>query len=160
MARINISVPDELKARMDAEDENWSEVARTVFERRLLEIATRKETMTMNDVVQRLRASKMQDLKAAKQLGRTWAMQTASFSELKALAHFEFTGEPMAPYRWLDLMFMAAKQWDDDQQGRPDDEVDTWWCEEVEGPSSPSDDTLEGFIEGAKEVWVQVEHEV
>jgi hypothetical protein len=84
----------------------------------------------MKDVIGRLRASKMQDVEAAKQLGRTWAMQTTSFSELRAIADFEFAGEPMAPYRWLDLMFMAAKQWDDDQQGRPGDEVDTWWSED------------------------------
>jgi hypothetical protein len=76
----------------------------------------------------------------------------ASFSEPRALVDFEFAGEPMAPYRWLDLMFMVAKQWDDNCQGRPDNESDMWWNEDVEGPPNPSDDVLEGFAEGAKEV--------
>ena len=49
-ARTTISVPSELKARMDAVDEsvNWSAVACQAFELKLAEITKRKGRRTWN----------------------------------------------------------------------------------------------------------------
>src|SRR3954447_17485852 len=60
--RTSISVPPDLKARMDAvaEPVNWSAVACRAFESELAEIVKRKGVRDMKDVIQRLRASKRQ----------------------------------------------------------------------------------------------------
>jgi hypothetical protein len=90
VATLNISIPDQLKARMEAsgENTNWSEVARAAFSYRVAANEHRKEP-TMSSVVERLRASKAQrldELKVeAEQAGRAWASDTAEHQELVAL---------------------------------------------------------------------------
>lgn len=90
--RQSIYVGKDLKARMDAvkDPPNWSEIACRAFEAALGEIAAKKERKTMQDVVQRLRASKAKmqsdsESKGAKE-GRNWASNKASFEQLKRLA--------------------------------------------------------------------------
>jgi hypothetical protein len=119
----------------------------------------------MDDVITRLRMTKLEtedmEDKNSKQLGRTWAMRTASYGQLNAAVHFKFVGEPMAPYRWIDLLYMAVQQWDEEEQGQPQtSEVEAWWCDEVGGRRAPSDATLLSFVEGAKEVWSEVAHRI
>src|SRR5262245_47766624 len=94
--RTTISIPLDLKARMDAAGEqvNWSAVAARAFEEKLAELASRKSAKerTMADVVQRLRASKLkgQDrrYKAGHDAGERWAKNLASAEELERLADF------------------------------------------------------------------------
>lgn len=90
MARTTISVPDELKTEMDkVGGVNWSALACKAFEIELGEIAKRKEKKTMNDVIQRLRASKLQstdvDTKLGREAGEKWAMTVAEASDLEAI---------------------------------------------------------------------------
>lgn len=92
MARQNIYVNDDLKERMDAvrEPVNWSEVAADAFEKKLGEIAQRKKRKTMTDVVQRLRASKLEHESEEEKLGRKageeWARDHAAWAELQRSA--------------------------------------------------------------------------
>ena len=89
--RLNISVPQNLKKRMDKvrEPVNWSALACEAFERELGEIASRKETKKMTDVIQRLRASRMKGDSESKRLGREagqyWAKDRAEAHELERL---------------------------------------------------------------------------
>jgi hypothetical protein len=76
------------------EDVSWSAVACRAFEAKLAEIAARKEQRTMDDVIQRLRASQQKDEDEAyrdgHELGREWVTMTgdwaAEVGELKELA--------------------------------------------------------------------------
>src|SRR4051812_13093986 len=58
--RTNISVPQELKARMEAvaEPVNWSSVACEAFESKLAEITARRGARDMREAIERLRASR------------------------------------------------------------------------------------------------------
>lgn len=89
--RTTISVPSDLKKRMDKVKEpvNWSAVACLAFESKLGEIAARKEKKAMEDVIQRLRASKQKSDSElhirGREAGIDWAKNNASFSELSKL---------------------------------------------------------------------------
>lgn len=58
MARINLSIPDDLRARMDPLEKrfNWSEVAAAAFEREIAKATFDEENMDL--VIERLKASK------------------------------------------------------------------------------------------------------
>jgi hypothetical protein len=59
MPRVTLYIPGDLKARMDEiEAVNWSAIAQQAFKEVVINLAARKETATMDDVVERLRASK------------------------------------------------------------------------------------------------------
>src|SRR6476620_501940 len=97
MARINVSVPDSLKERMSALDSrvNWSEVAQAAFEREI--IKHNFEVKNMEQVIERLRASKtaFAEKEQADGLahGRSWAQQHASYKHLRAVVDLDFTDE-------------------------------------------------------------------
>jgi hypothetical protein len=59
MAKLNLYVPDDLKARMDAvsDNVNWSEVARPAFQAAVANYEHRKGR-NMTTAIERLRASK------------------------------------------------------------------------------------------------------
>lgn len=48
MATVSFRVPDDLKARMDTADLNWSEIFREVAEERLLQLQRRKAAEKMD----------------------------------------------------------------------------------------------------------------
>jgi len=93
MAKINLYVTEDLKRRMDkVKDANWSAVAAAAFEKRLGEIAEQKAQKTMADVIARLRGSKLTSASEIErwghQDGRRWAMEKASYDELRRLAEY------------------------------------------------------------------------
>ena len=152
MARINVSIPDELKATMDnIEDVNWSEVARNAFDR---EVRKRKRIDGMNTaaITERLRASyedqREDDKENGSIFGGSWAAEAAEFADLRDLQRF---GEAAAEalYRWR-MMDTVLDRWDQEE---------FWEAQEVE----PSEVTLafcEGFVEAALEVWERVREDV
>jgi hypothetical protein len=86
--RTTISVPRNLKRRMDAVKEgiNWSAVACRAFEDKLAEIDTKKEEKTMAAVIQRLRATKPDALyQQGHEDGRRWASERAEYDDLVRL---------------------------------------------------------------------------
>src|SRR5438105_13519710 len=93
--RTTISLSRDLKKRMDAvkNPPNWSAVAARAFEAELAEIAARKETKDMTDVIQRLLASKLdtenKNYKKGHIAGRRWAENTATAEQLTRLEEFE-----------------------------------------------------------------------
>ena len=174
--RTTISVPLELKARMDKVDEpvNWSAVACRAFEAKLAEIIQRRGTKNMSDVVTRLRTSK--NRLSGKRYdqgfadGKTWAAETAEAEQLERLATVQVksgndwgrlfdSGEGNAYGACERLFFMV----------NPDDKGDrhaaaAFW-EVVAGDdhktlAQDSDGYVRGFSDGALAVWGEVEDQL
>jgi hypothetical protein len=93
---------------MDRADEqvNWSAVACRAFEEKLAEIALKRGRKTMDDVIQRLRASKVRGSDPvywdAHAIGRRWAETTAEADQLERLERLRtlHEGRP-ANVKWL-----------------------------------------------------------
>jgi hypothetical protein len=169
--RTTISVPADLKKRMDAATEqiNWSAVACRAFEQRLAEIAASKEKKTMNDVIQRLRASlgraDDQTYKAGEKAGRIWAKGRAEVEELRNLERYRnrcghewdslFVEETNCAYSRAELLFFEI---------HPKENGDRSACHHFWQPITDDDETtdidqsafLKGFAEGALDVWHEV----
>jgi hypothetical protein len=161
--RTTVTIPPDLKKRMDAvkEDVNWSAVASHAFEEKLIEIASRKGKQDMNDVIQRLRASKGRcedkHFKEGETAGRKWAKERAEVDELERLDAWDwnrvFDAEcPSAaavhfyyklhPERGRDIR--AANDFWSNQLGEYGDTL-------LEDPMF-----LKGFVNGALDVWHEV----
>ena len=93
--RFNITIPDDLKARMKEvrEDVNWSTVAAHAFEQKLAEILKRKGPKDMKSAIERLRASKQrldnEEYEAGFEAGQNWAMESAEAWELTNIAEWK-----------------------------------------------------------------------
>ena len=104
--RTTISVPGDLKARMDRVKEpvNWSALACRAFEAKLAEIAARKENKTMIDVVERLRDSlrnqQGESFNEGYETGRKWAENTATAVQLDRLESFQKTMRAKSQSEW------------------------------------------------------------
>lgn len=89
--RTTISVPADLKRRMDAVKQpvNWSALACRAFEEKVTDIAAKKEKNDMADIIIRLRASKQRGANALYQEGhadgRRWASEQAQYDDLVRL---------------------------------------------------------------------------
>jgi hypothetical protein len=167
---MNITVPEELKERMDAMGGlvNWSAVACAAFEKELVAVKTRMMVAAMSDVIERLKASQesqaTDDYKRGHFLGGEWAKTQAEAAGLKRLAA---CNESCSPIEW-DQMFDTGPGPSTNSAAerlawviRPDlegdrDRTDAFW-EKVaswglDGQLGESE-FLKGFAEGALEVW-------
>ncbi|ULR43632.1 hypothetical protein [Rhizobium sp. K102] len=161
MATLNISLPDELKMRMDATNENWSAIARRAFELQL------KSTMSigdndMNTVIERLRASKQKIEEVQRpgwiEEGRKWAMETAEYDQLERVAQLaELDAEAMAPDAGALFRALCEAIYEDGD-GYLREEL----AEQLTGDARrwPSYDQLCWYIEGVQQVWNEVSDEI
>src|SRR5215212_4053502 len=90
MATVTISLPDDLKTRMEhVERVNWSETAGLAFEAAVAHPVARKEP-TMDPVIERLRTSKgkyaVSQLAEGEKAGREWAEMHAEYEELERIS--------------------------------------------------------------------------
>jgi hypothetical protein len=152
VATLNIYLSDELKARMEASGErtNWSEVARVAFSYHVAANEHRKEP-TMEKVVERLRASKAkraEELKVeAKLAGRKWASGEAEHHELAMLAEID----PR-----VEITFDVLRDMLDPEHDMSAEEfAETFGLTHVR--ESELDEYIEAFVEGAVEVYEEVE---
>lgn len=88
-ARRTISIAVDLDKRMSRiEDVNWSRVAADAFEKKLGELAAKKVEKNMDDVIQRLRAERIEHEEGMAgeglDAGKKWA-QRAKYAALKRL---------------------------------------------------------------------------
>lgn len=171
-ARMNISVQDDLKRRMDDVTEcvNWSSMAAGAFEIMLGQIAARKERKVTTDVIQRLRASKVEgdsdESRVGYEDGHRWATHQAQYSELKALTDQRDLSEGLdwgsqdCDYGPRERFYFCIRRPDDGNR----DHARAFWagidasaCSEFAG-----DDALyvTGFSLGALAVWDKVEKEL
>jgi len=165
--RTTISLPDELKARMDAVEEpvNWSAEAAKCFEKLLGALAAKKQEKDMSDVIARLKASKMesedQETTHGFEVGRQWAESQASYAELKRAARFldgVAWGMPWDAYG-PGVHAGCAILGED-----PDRQVGEEFWERVGIESADmlygDDAFVRGFLEGAESVWDAVQDQL
>ncbi len=160
MPRVNVYVPDEMKARMDAAGEaaNWSAAAQRAFESELRHIETVKEIASMDDVIARLRASKenyqAEEGQGGKANGMHWARQRAGYRELLAMSKVDSAviwdmGQGDDAATWL-----YGQVFSDDEASF--ENVAIFLGIEPEHLSGVSVEFVDAFIEGASDVWNEV----
>jgi hypothetical protein len=164
MARTTISIPDDLKKRMDkvSEPVNWSQVAASAFEAKLGDIASRKEKKNMQDVIQRLRASKLQGqtrlAKEAFESGVEWAKSGAEWSEIEGIVeyanhHEAWVGVP-DHWGWPGVLLAAATGEREFDRGDYD-----LFVEDI-GPVHDDIEWAQGFCSGVASVYESVKDQV
>ena len=170
MARLSIYVPDELKERIDAlkSEANWSDVACRAFEINIGELAKARKETDMSAVIERLRASKLQNedkmTQAGREAGRRWAQKYAEYDELQRVCALDADewciGQPMAPHThggWLALHTLGLKEDGDDSHVREFAECAGW--DDVfphERGELEDEGFISGFILGAQEFFDEV----
>ena len=90
MARMSISLPDDLKSRMDAHThENWSAVAQEAFMARIERLEP-VDTSTIDGIVERLKGTMQDDEKALREegfaAGKNWAAYRATYRQVRRVA--------------------------------------------------------------------------
>jgi hypothetical protein len=175
--RTTISIPAELKARMDAvrESVNWSAVAARAFESRLLEIELRsKHTMSREDVLRRLKAvdeeEAIQERDEGKTAGQSWAEESATPKQLRRLQ--EMANDPYGLDNAIRLMadrrnigtawrlYLVLNPSMREEASKND--VAAFW-EEALGDDREriaDKDFACGFVEGALYVWKELQDEL
>lgn len=149
MARMSIYVTDGMKERMSALDErvNWSEVAQKAFEREI-SISTLTEDPKMDQVITRLRQSKERfketEAKSGREHGRNWAKAHASFKDLQAIANANFGGRDDLAVAFDELLGNTAHDPDECFWQGPD------------GLEFPTNEYVEAYVQGAKDIWAEV----
>lgn len=155
MARINVSVPDDLKERMSALDDrvNWSEVAQAAFEREVSNRTFKGEDM--EDVIERLRVSKAEfkltEHEKGKRDGIEWAKRFANYKDLEQIGGFFWPEDDEGDF---------SVQFDRAVGLNPERGESFWLDEETSRVKRPSNDYVEGYVEGAEEVWKAVEEKL
>jgi hypothetical protein len=175
MPKINIYVPDEMKARMDEAEKsaNWSAVAQRAFELELKHLESIKEIKSMTDVIERLRVSKQKKAeeleKAGRRSGVKWAKKHAKYDELKRAANINTSNLHEA---YVDDVDDVNRTWVARQiLADPELDAGSWETQnmaiaelfEVEEDmveSVVTTEFIEGFLEGAGDVWDQVKDEL
>jgi hypothetical protein len=168
MARSNISIPDDLKRRMDqveGERVNWSALACQAFESRLAEIITKQGAKDMEEVVARLRASRMKTSSKLKTAGHEagveWAKTSAEAEELRRIEGLcssdwaEWLAGPFNMSYGVEECFVFAVQPENDGSRSA---VDDFWGQAAPEITRPeiNEDFIDGFTNGAMEVWYAV----
>ena len=183
VVRMTISVPKELKAQMDGTTSvNWSAVASEAFRAKLLTLQSKKETTTMDEVAERLRAGdeldRNIDYRDGWAAGERWARQEARPKQLRNLqqsmeesaqdpgAGFEtVAGHKPAGVGWHVYLGMLGRR------GAVTSFVevreiavaaDAFW-NSVIGTDRNRIETAsfgQGFVEGALSIWEQIKDQV
>ena len=160
MAKMTISIPDDLKARMDSVEQRviWSAVSSAAFETKLGELSAEREKLAMSTVIERLRTSKLEsegeDYKAGYEAAQEWASGSAEYPELKNLS--ELFGRAQYedfPYDAQQIAELA------DDNNVPD----CFWegvIPEDGNWREVSDTWLDGFMNGVSDFFDSVKDEI
>ncbi|EIC30877.1 MULTISPECIES: hypothetical protein [Methylomicrobium] len=142
MARINISVPDELKVSMDELDLNWSAIAKEAFETAVSIENLKRKHMNLEAGIERLKVSKKSNSERQRAegfaQGEHWALESATYDDLKRIA---------------DLRPVAFWQPSEGAHSRLQRLSETL---SLNLPGSANDAYCEGFIDGAAGIFDQV----
>lgn len=176
MARMTVYIPDDLKTRMDKtrEEINWSQLACAAFERKLGDIANRKARNSMDEVIERLRASKQSSgfgrFKVGFEAGQDWAREVAEVGELENLERLRDSANDRSKYEksWAGLfdvsidhdydslpaeLFYHIRATNDEEYEEMEEFWQTLAGDDWEDlPAS----WYRGFCEGALDIWKQV----
>ena len=152
MARVNVSVPDELRGEMDGIDGvNWSALAADAW-RRVVEQHRRVDETDEAGIVARLRAGYAEtadlDRDDGHACGVTWAATTASYRELEQL------------WVWGDDAPARLARWDVEGSTFEWDAPEAFWEEAGGLTGTPGIGWVEGFVAGAMAVYTRVRDRV
>jgi hypothetical protein len=169
MARTTISISDDLKERMDKARElvNWSAVAAEAFELKLGELARGRTEKVMQDVIDRLRASRIQQTSALEREGRDagiqWARTDAEYDQLNRVVQInqQINGTDWKYFdvgTWTRLPAQIVG-------GDPFDRraAQEFWTKAIGGfhdKRLASEEFLRGFIQGATHIYEQVKDKI
>jgi hypothetical protein len=147
MARINISIPDELKEEMDLYGSvNWSKFAKDAFTSQVNILKLRGKNMHAAGL-ERLCISRNTNAELvtaeAFAAGKNWALEDAEYASLKRVTEID-TSELQDPG---DATRALAGAIDDDPYGYAD------VCQMLDGDQINSIEAVIGFIDGATEVF-------
>lgn len=152
MARITIYVPDDLKSQMDAagDDLNWSAITQRAFREAIATQNLKRNPTDMNNVIERLRASKQRveegSLASGRECGVTWAKTEAEYDELKRVADLSSANQ--------DMSLNGLQRTIDPEDTLAREDWEGFWTRNGDG--SPNDAFAEGFCMGAQEVFDEV----
>jgi hypothetical protein len=161
--RMNVSVPRDLKARMDntKESVNWSGVAAQAFEGKLLEIKSRKGGKEMNEVIARLKAAAELEAnrlyQAGFKAGQDWASEKATPKQLRRLAEYAADDESREGH-WASEALVSAV-WPDPEDKLSQSAPEDFWRHALGDKAAElveDDDFHRGFVEGALDLWRRV----
>jgi hypothetical protein len=169
VVRMTISVPRELKERMEAAKEsvNWSAVAARAFEGKLLELQSQREAKNMNEVVARLKAAdeleRSEEYQAGRTAGEAWAKEAATPRQLRRLValaedqygitgHLHIFADSMnrgIGHGLADVM-NPGQEFNLDSEG--------FWIRVLgdDRQRIEDEDFARGFVDAAREVWEAV----
>ena len=162
---MNISLSQDLKHRMAQIEEsvNWSALAARAFEGKLAELAAKKEQKTMDDVIQRLRESRLKLEKAdyhdGKEAGVRWAKHNAEARDLMTLDKLYIDNQWNDD--WRDFFTTeggdsAAVRLVEKIYGDEVEADDFWSFVINDWQRAATDDWVRGFADGALELWDEV----
>ena len=174
--RMNISVPDDLRRQMDAVQDsvNWSATACNAFRDKLAQIAQRERKMEMQDVINRLKASKergdSETFDAGYAIGTEWAQNEAEARDLENLAEAEDRSQPYGVVSDAyqphcipgEQVYIAVQPvgWDSENADVRQESGDFWEMimdSAEEGERARGDlGFIKGFVKGALDVWQKV----
>ena len=157
---MTIYVRDDLKREMYQAEQGqvWSGIAQQAFAAYLTQLRARKDDSTMQDVIERMRASKeasiRQDYKNGCDAGVKWAKGNAEYGELKRAAQADIRtiedgeDEDAFPAGALYAVIMG-------EYGTPSDVED--FIENAFGERhNPTAAECRGFLAGAETVWDEI----
>ncbi|MCB1438137.1 MAG: hypothetical protein KDJ63_00030 [Nitratireductor sp.] len=155
MARVSISVPDDLKTQMDGRDDvNWSSIARRAFELEIQSKVIVEGNLEMNGVIERLRASKERGEHENRihwiENGAGWAAHKAEFEELERMVDInpdEFDSNQALLERMFEARFDSAAGNQAELLG---------YAEEFKKNRLPSLNELTWWLDGVDQVWDEV----
>ena len=147
---------DDQKTRMDEAGEavNWSAMAQQALKEVVINLAVRKETATMDDVVEPLRASKQSDVETEREAGlevrKEWAKEDAEYGELLRIAKTVDEARREIDVQTLQDLF------DPEHKMTGGDWVSFWEDRGFSGDSEPSDVWVRAFADGAARLFQKV----
>ncbi|HEY5789574.1 MAG TPA: hypothetical protein VIX81_03055 [Gammaproteobacteria bacterium] len=177
MARTTISLPDDLKRRMEAVEErvNWSAVATEAFAAKLHELGRQRRDLQLEEVIERLRQTRDREAPSEYRqgyaAGREWAMRHASYAELGRLKRLYDWWEYEPEYdldwfidnvgqdtRWSAPQYIAFEILALPESERAAEVAEAFWHAALAGAAPPEgrSDFLEGFVKGAVELYAEV----
>ena len=141
MARVNLSIPDELRQSMDGLNCNWSAIAQDAFAHTVAIETLKEEGRDMEAGLTRLKVDKHRHGEREQaegfQHGSTWALEDASYDELREGAGLE--REAKETVEWVNRVLTATRF---DLPGM--------------GNASVSSAYARGFLDGAANVFSKV----
>jgi hypothetical protein len=169
---MNISIPADLKQRMDAVKVrvNWSGIAAHAFRVHLYNLAVKKGKKTnMKTVIERLKISKQASdsasLNEGERDGREWAERKAEAKQLERLeaaynatGGWWFQGGSTSAYAAAELFYFIIEPDDDGDRSAANDFWTRWFHEER--PALPDDEYVNGFADGALDLWQGVKDQL